>query len=151
MKRGSRFLLMLAVLLLSGITAVKAQVLVESVAAIVGNEVIYLSDIESMVADAKRNGAKESIGELRCLVLQQLLIQKLFLDQARIDSIIISDSEIEGELNARLNDNIRTAGSEEALVTLFQQEHDRDKAGCKESTYGTGDHQRSAEKSCRGY
>jgi len=121
MKRGSRFLLMLAVLLLSGITAVRAQVLVESVAAIVGNEVIYLSDIESAVADAKRNGARESVSELRCLVLQQLLVQKLFLDQARIDSITISDSEIEGELNARLNDNIRTAGSEEALVTYFNK------------------------------
>ncbi len=73
------------------------------------------------MADAKRNGARESVGELRCLVLQQLLIQKLFLDQARIDSITISDSEIEGELNARLNDNIRTAGSEEALVTYFNK------------------------------
>jgi peptidyl-prolyl cis-trans isomerase SurA len=96
-------------------------VLVESVAAIVGNEVIYLSDVENMVADTKRNGARESVSELRCLVLQQLLVQKLFLDQARIDSITISDSEIEGELNARLNDNIRTAGSEEALVTYFNK------------------------------
>jgi peptidyl-prolyl cis-trans isomerase SurA len=121
MKIGSRVLLVLAGLLLSGITAVRAQTLVESVAAIVGNEVVYLSDIESTVADARRNGARESVGELRCLVLQQLLIQKLFLDQARIDSIIISDSEIEGELNARLNDNIRTAGSEEALVSYFNK------------------------------
>ena len=87
MKRGSRFLLMLAGLLLSGITAVRAQVLVESVAAIVGNEVIYLSDIEGSVADAKRGGAREPVDELRCIVFQQLLIQKLFLDQARIDSI----------------------------------------------------------------
>ncbi len=121
MKIGSRVLLVLAGLLLSGITAIRAQTLVESVAAIVGNEVVYLSDIESTVADARRNGARESVGELRCLVLQQLLIQKLFLDQARIDSIIISDSEIEGELNARLNDNIRTAGSEEALVSYFNK------------------------------
>lgn len=121
MKKCSKFLLVLAILLYSGITAVRAQVLVESVAAIVGDEVIYLSDVESMVADTKRNGARESVSELRCLVFQQLLVQKLFMDQARIDSITISDSEIEGELNARLNDNIRTAGSEEALVTYFNK------------------------------
>lgn len=121
MKRGYRFLLILTGLFLSGITAVRAQVLVESVAAIVGDEVIYLSDIEGSVADAKRGGARESVDELRCIVFQQLLIQKLFLDQARIDSIIITDSEVEGELNARLNDNIRTAGSEEALVSYFKK------------------------------
>jgi peptidyl-prolyl cis-trans isomerase SurA len=121
MKRGSRVLLIFAGLLLSGITAVKAQVLVESVAAIVGDEVIYLSDIEGMVADARHGGNRESVDDLRCKVFQQLLISKLFLDQARIDSISVSDNEIEGELNARLNDNIRTAGSEEALEGYFKK------------------------------
>jgi peptidyl-prolyl cis-trans isomerase SurA len=121
MKRGSRFLLIPAFLLLSGITAVKAQVLVESVAAIVGNEVIYLSDIEKEVAQAKLSGNRQSADELRCLVLQQLLVAKLFLDQARIDSISIADSEVEGEVNARLNEQIRSAGSEEALVNFFKK------------------------------
>ena len=53
MKIGSRLSLILAGLIISGITVVNSQqVLVESVAAIVGNEVIYLSDIENMAADA---------------------------------------------------------------------------------------------------
>lgn len=121
MKRGSRVLLLAAALFLSVTIAIKAQVLVESVAAVVGDEVIYLSEIEGAVADAKRGGARESAEEIRCIVLQQLLIQKLFLDQARIDSIIVTDSEVESELNARLNDNIRTAGSEEALVSYFKK------------------------------
>ena len=114
-------MLITAAVFLLGTTAIKAQMLVESVAAIVGDEVIYLSDIEGAVADAKRSGARESVDEIRCIVLQQLLIQKLFLDQARIDSISVTDSEVEGELNARLNDNIRTAGSEEALVSYFKK------------------------------
>jgi peptidyl-prolyl cis-trans isomerase SurA len=121
MKIGSKFLLILAGLLLSGISVVKSQVLVESVAAIVGNEVIYLSDIENMTADAKRNGNKTPLTDLRCQVFQQLLISKLFLDQARIDSIIISDSDIQGELNVRLNEAIRSAGSEEALIGYFKK------------------------------
>jgi peptidyl-prolyl cis-trans isomerase SurA len=121
MKIGSKFLLILAGLLLSGIAEVKSQVLVESVAAIVGNEVIYLSDIENMAADAKRGGNKQSLDDLRCEVFQQLLVAKLFLDQARIDSIAVTDSDIEGELNARLNDALRSAGSETALVGYFKK------------------------------
>ncbi len=61
--------------------------LVESIAAIVGNEVVYLSDIENNTIDLKRGGNREPIDELRCKVFQELLISKLFVDQARIDSI----------------------------------------------------------------
>lgn len=122
MKISSRLSLILAGLLISGITAVNSQqVLVESVAAIVGNEVIYLSDIENMAADAKRGGNNQALEDLRCEVFQQLLISKLFLDQARIDSISLSDSDIEGELNVRLNEAIRNAGSEEALIAYFKK------------------------------
>ena len=112
----------LTVLLISGTTFLNAQqILVESVAAIVGNEVVFLSDIENAVADAKRSGNRMAMEDLRCEIFQQLLISKLFLDQARIDSITVSDSDIEGELNMRLNDAIRSAGSEEALVTYFRK------------------------------
>lgn len=122
MKIGSRLSLILAGLMISGITVVYSQqVLVESVAAIIGDEVIYLSDIENMSADYKRSGNKQALGDLRCEVFQQLLISKLFLDQARIDSISMSDSDIEGELNVRLNEAIRNAGSEEALIAYFKK------------------------------
>lgn len=100
---------------------VNAQKLVESVAAIVGNEVIYLSDIESSVADLRRNGNKTSEESLRCSVFQEMLISKLFLDQARIDSITVSDDAVDGDLNMRMNDAIIRAGSEEALVSYFKK------------------------------
>lgn len=121
MKRGSKFFLAFACLALSGMSVVKSQVLVESVAAIVGNEVIYLSDIENQVADIKRNGNKTPIEDLRCTVLQELLVSKLFLDQARIDSITVAETEVEGEVNARVNDAIRRAGSEKALEEYFHK------------------------------
>ena len=122
MRKGFKMSLGLAVLLISGTTFLNAQqILVESVAAIVGNEVVFLSDIENAAADAKRSGNRMAMEDLRCEIFQQLLISKLFLDQARIDSITVSDSDIEGELNMRLNDAIRSAGSEEALVTYFRK------------------------------
>jgi peptidyl-prolyl cis-trans isomerase SurA len=100
---------------------VNAQKLVESVAAIVGNEVIYLSDVESAVADLRRNGNRTSPESLRCNVFQEMLISKLFLDQARIDSITVADDAVDGELNMRMNSAIRSAGSEEALVSYFKK------------------------------
>jgi len=50
-----------------------------------------------------------------------MLVSKLFMDQARIDSINVTDDAVEGDLNMRMNDAIRTAGSEEALVTYFKK------------------------------
>lgn len=119
MKRNAGLLLITGISLLAGAGTAVGQVLVESVAAIVGNEVVYLSDVETGVADSRRNGYRGSIEDLRCGVLQQLLVSKLFLDQARIDSIIVNDSDVEGELNARINEYIKTAGSEDALVKYF--------------------------------
>ena len=80
MKKSLRLLPVLAGIIISGLSLVKSQVLVESVAAIVGNEVIYLSELENTVADLKHGGDKTPIDELRCSIFQQMLINKLFLD-----------------------------------------------------------------------
>ncbi|MBG0859822.1 MAG: peptidylprolyl isomerase [Bacteroidales bacterium] len=114
------FLTAVAGMLLTVFTA-NSQVLAEAVVAIVGNEVIYLSDVENLVIDYKRSGLKASTWEIRCSVLEELLISKLFLDQARIDSIIVTDDMIEGEMNVRINEAIRRAGSEVALEEAFKK------------------------------
>lgn len=121
MKRDLRLIVMFFGLLLSVTFTAYSQTLVESVAAIVGNEVIYLSDIENVITDLKRNGNKIPVDELKCTVLEQLLVSKLFLDQARIDSIIVTNDMIEGNLNMRVNDAIRQAGSEKALEEYFKK------------------------------
>jgi len=102
-------------------TIVKSQQLVEAIAAIVGNEVIYLSEIESMVVEQRRSGDRTPIQELRCQTLHNMLIMKLFLDQAKIDSIEVSDEGLEADLNYRINDAIRRAGGEENLVEYFNK------------------------------
>jgi peptidyl-prolyl cis-trans isomerase SurA len=121
MKRKFRFCLTLIFLFLPGTFIANSQVLVESVAAIVGNEVIYLSDLENTISDLRRNGNKTPPDQLTCSVLQEMLVSKLFMDQARIDSIVVTDDAVEGDLNMRMNDAIRTAGSEDALVAYFKK------------------------------
>ena len=121
MKKKLRFYLVLIGLFLPGAYVLNAQVLVESIAAIVGNEVVYLSDLENTIADMRRSGNKSPISELRCGVFQELLISKLFMDKARIDSITVGDDAVEGDLNMKMNEAIRRAGSEETLVEYFKK------------------------------
>jgi peptidyl-prolyl cis-trans isomerase SurA len=115
----------LTLLVFLGLTIINisifSQKLVESVAAIVGNEVLYLSDIESNVTNRRISGDRSPLDDLRCQVLNELLVSKLFLDQARIDSIEVTDDSVEGDLNMRINDAIRQAGSEKALETYFKK------------------------------
>jgi len=119
MNLHKRIIIAAACLLVFIMPEIKSQVLVESIAATVGNEVVYLSEIENMIVDLRRSGNKRSVDELRCQVLQEMLITKLFLDQARIDSIIVTEDMVEGELNVRVNDAIRRAGSEDNLIEYF--------------------------------
>ncbi len=121
MKRSRRSGLLVVAGLILSILSSNAQVLVESVAAIVGNEVIYLSDIENGVLDARRGNPRIPVDEIRCRVFQELLIAKLFVDQARIDSIQVTDDTVEGDLNMQINEAIRTAGSEKALEDYFKK------------------------------
>ncbi|MBW6501358.1 MAG: peptidylprolyl isomerase [Bacteroidales bacterium] len=119
--RNKRFCLIIVFFMLTGIFSANAQVLVESIAAIIGDEVVFLSDVEEMVYDYRRSGNKTPPDQLRCNVFEELLISKLFLDQARIDSIIVTDDMVESDLNVRLNEAIRQVGSEKALEDYFRK------------------------------
>jgi peptidyl-prolyl cis-trans isomerase SurA len=123
MERYSRIGLLAGTIILTAVTSARSQTLVESVAAIVGNEVIYLSEIENSVMDARRMSNKTSIDldQLRCQIFQEALISKLFMDQARIDSITVTEDQVEADVNLRINDAIRQVGSEKALETYFNK------------------------------
>ena len=101
--------------------SVAGQEVVEAIVAIVGDEVVYLSDVEGAVMQRKQERDPTPIAELRCRVLEDMLVQKLFLDQAKIDSIVVSPESVESDLNARLAQTVMSAGSEEALEKYFKK------------------------------
>jgi len=121
MKRSLSSVLIPVFVFMAFMNELNSQKLVESVAAVIGNEVIYLSDVENAVNDQRRSGNRRPVDQLRCEVFEELLISKLFLDQARIDSIVVTDDMVEGELNMRMNDAIRQAGSEKTLTEYFKK------------------------------
>ena len=118
MKRNIIILFVLAIF--AGQSAAGQQI-VESVVAVVGNEVVYLSEIEGQLVQLKAERDPTPVEQLRCRIYEDQLIQKLFLDQARIDSIEVSSESVESDLNSRLTEYIRRAGSEQALESYFNK------------------------------
>lgn len=94
--------------------------LVDKTIAVVGNDVILLSDIESEVQMMRANGQVPD-RNTRCDLLESMLVTKLFLTQARLDSLEVTDSEVEQQVNMRLTNVIATLGSEEAAEEYFKK------------------------------
>lgn len=95
--------------------------IIDAVSAIVGDETIFLSEVESMVLTQRSMGDRSPVNRLRCELLEDLMTQKLFLDQARIDSIVVTQDEVDRNLEMRLTDFILRAGSEENLEKYYNK------------------------------
>jgi len=94
--------LICSIVLLSSL-ALNAQDLkpIDGVAAQVGDNIILLSDIEAQKLQAIQAGLTPDRA-LDCQILEQLLYQQLLLNQARIDSIIITDQQVDSEMEQRI-------------------------------------------------
>lgn len=94
--------------------------LIDKTIAIVGNEFILLSQLESEVQMMMAQGYA-SDGNMRCNILENLLSQKLFLAQAKLDSLTASTDQVEMELTNRINTAIASLGSEKKLEEYFNK------------------------------
>ena len=98
---------------------VKGQnIIVDEVVAVVGNKEVLLSDIEKNYKQMMLQRIPFS-GDLKCQIFEDLLIEKLLLNQAQIDSIEVSDMEVEMEMNNRLNYYIGQIGGEKELEEYY--------------------------------
>ena len=91
---------------------------IDEVVAVVGNKIILLSDIEKQYNQFLIQGGERS-DEGRCQVFDQLILQKLLVNQAQLDSVIVSDAQIDGELDKRMRFYIKQIGSEQKLEEYF--------------------------------
>ncbi len=108
--------LLLAGTLLDGLSG--QSFILDRVVAVVGEFVILQSDIESLKLQNKAQGISLP-GDEKCAILENFLSEKLLLNQAKIDSIEISESSVEMELDNRLSYFISMIGSPEALEEYF--------------------------------
>lgn len=94
--------------------------LIDKTVAVIGNEVILLSQIEQ---DAKfmRASRQYSDKNIRCEILEQLLTSKLFLMQARLDSLTVDNEMVEAELKQRVDMIRQELGGDEAVEDYFDK------------------------------
>ncbi len=85
---------------------------IDEVIWVVGDEAILKSDVEGMRRDPSWS---QIPGNPYCVIPERLAIQKLFLHQAAIDSISVTDSEVGATVDERINEWVMTAGSKEKL------------------------------------
>lgn len=90
------------------------QSVVDEVIWVVGDEAILKSDVEAMRKQAEEEGTRWK-GDPDCAIPEQLAVQKLYLHQAAIDSIEVTDAEISADVEQYLDYWTNLAGSREKL------------------------------------
>lgn len=94
--------------------------IIDQVVWVVGDEAILKSEVEEerLAALSER---RDIDGDPYCVIPEQLAIQKLFLNQAEIDSIEVGDSEVISRVDAQINFFIQQIGSEEKVEEYFNK------------------------------
>lgn len=93
---------------------------IDEVVWVVGDEAILRSDIEVARMQAEQEGVKWD-GDPDCRIPEQIAVQKLFLNQAVIDSIEVTESEVAQAVDQQINSWIQMIGSQEKLEEYRKQ------------------------------
>lgn len=97
-----RLLNLLFVLLPALLSAQNERAVIDKVVATVGGEIILLSEVQEQLSYARQQ-QKDLPEEYACVVLQNMLVQKLLVNQAKLDSVEVKDEEVENQLDARID------------------------------------------------
>ena len=93
--------------------------IVDKTIAVVGNEVIMISDIESEMQMMQSYYGMKSDRKARCELLENMMSSKLFLMQARVDSLEVNNDMVESELSNRIDMLKSNLGGEEEVAKEF--------------------------------
>ena len=105
---------------------------VDEVIWVVGDEAILKSDVEAMRIQGQQEGMRWS-GDPDCSIPEQIAVQKLYLNQAIIDSIQVTDSEIAQGVEQYLENMVSMIGSREKLEEYHKKNISQIRADLRES------------------
>ncbi len=105
---------------LYGFAAGPTKNVVDEVAWVVGDEAIFRSDVEELYQQLRSEG--EVIpGDPYCVLPERLALDKLYLHQAKIDTIEVPESQVHASVDQRLNYFISSFGSKEKMEEYFRK------------------------------
>lgn len=112
------FLILLGLTAFCAVSSAQKYNVVDKTIAVVGNEAVMISDIESEVKAQSAQGLV-SDRNYRCEVLENILTSKLFLMQARIDSLTVNQDMVESSLDQKFAEMLSYLGGEEQFEAYF--------------------------------
>ena len=130
-------ILVILVALVSLVSLVKAQTdsigtVVDEVIWVVGDEAILKSDVEATRIEGQQEGMRWN-GDPDCAIPEQIAVQKLFLNQAIIDSVEVTEAEISQGVEQYLENMISSVGSREKLEEYHKKNISQIRAELRES------------------
>ncbi|MBN2892725.1 MAG: peptidylprolyl isomerase [Bacteroidales bacterium] len=109
-----RNILIAFVLLMSTNLLAQDTIIIDQIIARVGDEIILQSEVEGQYFQWLAEGNSAS-PQAKCQILEAQLIQKLLINQAKIDSIEITDDELQMQVDSRINMYVSQIGGEAEL------------------------------------
>ena len=110
----------LFVLLLASVSTFGQNNVIDEVVWVVGDEAILKSDVETERMNSQYEGRKFD-GDPYCIIPEQLAVQKLFLHQAELDSIEVSEQDVLSRLEQQTNWLIDQIGSKEKMEEYYNK------------------------------
>ncbi|HLW07527.1 MAG TPA: peptidylprolyl isomerase [Marinilabiliaceae bacterium] len=109
-----KYLILGLLLLAPSIASLGQRSTIDEVIAVVGDIPVLRSDVEYQYQQAMMQGSSFP-GDLKCHIFEQMLLEKLLLEQAKIDSIEVSENMVIMTVDRQINEFINRAGSKEKL------------------------------------
>ena len=118
MKFSAKILLSLVVFTLMVDSAASQNNIIDEIVWVVGDEAILKSEVEEYRKDIQMQNQRIE-GDPYCFIPEQMAINKLFLDQAKLDSIEVNEANVNRMLEYYMNEYISSTGSAEKLQEYF--------------------------------
>lgn len=116
------FLIVIFALFIAPLKAQQEPQVIDRVVAVVGQNVILQSDIEAQYIQMRlQGGIKGSASSIRCEILEDLMFRKLMLNQAEMDSITVTDEQVNSEVDRLVRYFISQLGSQENLEKYYNK------------------------------
>lgn len=106
-----------ALLALSPMLGLAQTNIVDEIIWVVGNEPILLSDVEETRISSEAYG--QPVDNPYCTIPEQIAVNKLFVHQAELDSVTVSESDVIRAVDNRISESIQAFGSREALEQMY--------------------------------
>ena len=95
---------------------------IDQVIAVIGSNIVLQSDLQTQFEQYRAEaGIQGSESSMRCYILESMIFQKLLMNQAELDSITVTDEQVESELDRRLRYYINLVGSQEKFEEFYQK------------------------------